>query len=436
VFLWPENWLEPELRDDKSPFFTEAMSELVQGDITEDAAARTLIRYLTKLEEVAQLEPSGMYLRENSAGTADDVVHVVAHTAGARRAYYHRRRSGGSWTPWDAIKLDIEDDPVIPVLWGDRLFAFWLRILTQSPAAVPTTGSESSLGSLSLQGIKQDAAADVSSAKLTVQAILCWSEYANGSWQPPKTSAADRPLELGEFPQRGPGAFDRSSLRLGVGFYPFALQIVIAGSGRSFLLFNSYSAPVRGDEVPPFEWPFPIVPRWRSVYRDGDTLVVSYMPSWMPGGITPPPTPQEHKVLKDSRPFRAAEPLQLLGDPWGAPFLFADSLRTYWVTPTSETVTLPASSGFGVVLAADLFKQVEVPRVWLRRDPRKDGRPPADLTDGRLPGFGVTDPAELKRFVANDRNIHATFLSPARVRYGDRDIGPSGAMPPDAGRRG
>ena len=38
VFLWPENWLDPELRDDQSPFFKEAMSELLQSDITDDAA--------------------------------------------------------------------------------------------------------------------------------------------------------------------------------------------------------------------------------------------------------------------------------------------------------------------------------------------------------------------------------------------------------------
>ena len=36
VFLYPENWLEPELRDDKSPFFKEIESELLQSDITED----------------------------------------------------------------------------------------------------------------------------------------------------------------------------------------------------------------------------------------------------------------------------------------------------------------------------------------------------------------------------------------------------------------
>ncbi|MGH9751588.1 MAG: neuraminidase-like domain-containing protein, partial [Blastocatellia bacterium] len=61
VFLYPENWLEPELRDDQSPFFKEAMSELLQSDITEERAAIALLNYLAKLEEVAKLEPCGIH---------------------------------------------------------------------------------------------------------------------------------------------------------------------------------------------------------------------------------------------------------------------------------------------------------------------------------------------------------------------------------------
>lgn len=35
VFLYPENWLEPEWRDDRTPFFKELESELLQNDIKE-----------------------------------------------------------------------------------------------------------------------------------------------------------------------------------------------------------------------------------------------------------------------------------------------------------------------------------------------------------------------------------------------------------------
>ena len=53
VFLWPENWLDPELRDNQSPIFQQMMSSLLQGDITDDAAASAYLDYLTGLEEVA-----------------------------------------------------------------------------------------------------------------------------------------------------------------------------------------------------------------------------------------------------------------------------------------------------------------------------------------------------------------------------------------------
>src|SRR5260221_2647238 len=61
VYLFPENWLEPELRDDKSPFFKEIESELLQSDITDELAAIALFNYLYKLEEVSQLVPFGFY---------------------------------------------------------------------------------------------------------------------------------------------------------------------------------------------------------------------------------------------------------------------------------------------------------------------------------------------------------------------------------------
>ena len=39
VFLYPENWIVPELRDDKSPFFKELESELLQKDINPQTIA-------------------------------------------------------------------------------------------------------------------------------------------------------------------------------------------------------------------------------------------------------------------------------------------------------------------------------------------------------------------------------------------------------------
>ncbi len=69
VFLYPENWLEPELRDNKSAFFKELEGELLQSEITDDSAELAFLNYLKKLDDVARLEIIGMYLeRERLQG--------------------------------------------------------------------------------------------------------------------------------------------------------------------------------------------------------------------------------------------------------------------------------------------------------------------------------------------------------------------------------
>src|SRR5215470_13898469 len=52
IFLYPENWIEPELRDDKSPFFVELENELLQNEVTQETAEAAFLNYLHKLDQV------------------------------------------------------------------------------------------------------------------------------------------------------------------------------------------------------------------------------------------------------------------------------------------------------------------------------------------------------------------------------------------------
>ncbi len=61
VFLYPENYIRPELRDDKTPIFKELEDELVQGDLTAYTAEIAYRNYLTKFAEVANLKIAGSY---------------------------------------------------------------------------------------------------------------------------------------------------------------------------------------------------------------------------------------------------------------------------------------------------------------------------------------------------------------------------------------
>ena len=56
IFLYPENWLEPEFRDQKTHLFTELESTLLEGDVSSDLAEDAFLTYLTKLDQLARLE--------------------------------------------------------------------------------------------------------------------------------------------------------------------------------------------------------------------------------------------------------------------------------------------------------------------------------------------------------------------------------------------
>jgi peptidoglycan hydrolase-like protein with peptidoglycan-binding domain len=137
VFLYPENWIEPELRDNKSPFFKELESELLQGEVTNDSVEKALINYLEKLHDVARLD---------ICGTCEDPesqeMHVFGRTFNSPHQYFHRKLDLRTqiWTAWEKLQLDIQGNEdgdsagvhLIPVIWNRRLYLFW-PIFTEKP---------------------------------------------------------------------------------------------------------------------------------------------------------------------------------------------------------------------------------------------------------------------------------------------------------------
>ena len=61
VFLYPENWLFPELRDDKSPGFRRLESTLSQGELTHERAGQAFGQFLADVNEVGQMHVLGMF---------------------------------------------------------------------------------------------------------------------------------------------------------------------------------------------------------------------------------------------------------------------------------------------------------------------------------------------------------------------------------------
>jgi hypothetical protein len=130
VFLWPENWIEPELKKDRSSFFKDLENELLQNEINQDTVEKAFINYLEKLDGVAQLEIAGFYQEDDGD---EAIIHVFGRTTGAEpHLYYYRRYDYRQWTPWEKVDLDIQGDYLIPAVVNKRLFLFW-PVFTEVP---------------------------------------------------------------------------------------------------------------------------------------------------------------------------------------------------------------------------------------------------------------------------------------------------------------
>lgn len=128
VFLYPENWIEPELRDDKSHFFTELEGEILQSKLDDKSAADALGHYFEKLHNISRMQVCGVYV-------ADSVIHVFARTPEEPHHYYYQKgivlntKDGLNtplrWTSWESVDVEIEGDHLIPIVNQGRVYLFW-----------------------------------------------------------------------------------------------------------------------------------------------------------------------------------------------------------------------------------------------------------------------------------------------------------------------
>ena len=184
IFLFPENYLEPELRDGMSPFFQEFLGELQQNEATQENAEDAFLNYLHKLDEVAHLEVCGIYrqqedLNEYNAGYEFDVWHVVARTKSSPRVYYYRTYdvNYNQWSPWEKIEVELDGEQIVPVVYNHRLYIFWLQFVekemkpTKLPAAQATDDYSENQETLKYYEIQ-----------------LLWTQRKGGSWMPKRIS--------------------------------------------------------------------------------------------------------------------------------------------------------------------------------------------------------------------------------------------------------
>jgi hypothetical protein len=189
ILIHPEEWMDPTLRDDKSPQFEMLENELQQADVTNDAAEAAVLNYLQRLDQISKLEVMGIYIEygpfyvdpESQKRQARRVLHVVARTYGQPYQWFYRTLTStwpnewheGVWSPWQTIDTDIEGEHVLPVVWNGRLYLFW--------ALFEVKGERPPSNQLN------DKKTHDSREHWYIR--FAWSELRNGAWTPKRLSA-------------------------------------------------------------------------------------------------------------------------------------------------------------------------------------------------------------------------------------------------------
>ncbi|KAJ9643644.1 hypothetical protein H2199_004323 [Coniosporium tulheliwenetii] len=181
ILCYPENYMEPSLRDDKSPFFKDLENDLQQNAVTQETAELAIANYLDNLDVVARLQVVSYYHQKEGyepGCPAIDIMHVFARTRSTPGRYFYAKRVDGAyWTPWEKLMVDVTGDHLIPLVWNRRLHLFW-ALFSVSQAAKESL----------------DPTATVSSEPSYYELKLAWSEFRGGKWTPKTIS--DKSVKL------------------------------------------------------------------------------------------------------------------------------------------------------------------------------------------------------------------------------------------------
>ncbi|MGY0562570.1 MAG: Tc toxin subunit A-related protein [Paraglaciecola chathamensis] len=125
VFLYPENYIFPELRDDQTLFFKDFVTTLQQDELTENNIEYAVTNYLEQLDEVARLDIRAIYQDEEV--DSENEIHVLGRTYGENPKYFYRKKNKNAfWEGWTPVDIDIQGDHHVIVKHNGRLKLLWM----------------------------------------------------------------------------------------------------------------------------------------------------------------------------------------------------------------------------------------------------------------------------------------------------------------------
>lgn len=150
VFLYPENYLEPGLRPDKTPEFKAVEDALTSSDITPATVNDAYVDYfesftvLTALRRVGSY--SGIMPDPDALGALTPTLYLISRTATEPYTYYAQSKIDDiAWTAFKKLDLTIPAPLAAPLYAYDRQFLFWVEQNTTSASQVQNGNATNSI---------------------------------------------------------------------------------------------------------------------------------------------------------------------------------------------------------------------------------------------------------------------------------------------------
>lgn len=133
VFLYPENWLYPELRDDQTETFRSFIQSINGGELRADSAHDNASEYLSALESLSSIAIRGLFEYSGLASSREARRLLVIGRLDSADTYFWRecvdwRSHSARWTGWESTQTGGLGDYVIPFAMKGRPCVAWPSI--------------------------------------------------------------------------------------------------------------------------------------------------------------------------------------------------------------------------------------------------------------------------------------------------------------------
>ncbi len=126
IFLFPENYAEAEIRDNKTPEFKELEDELLQQKLNLEVVENAYKKYFEQIMKLAELQVTGAYRDKDTKR-----IYLFGKTNQQPHEFYYRHveflESGDPmWSNWEKMDISIPAEDVSAIMYNGKLHVFWI----------------------------------------------------------------------------------------------------------------------------------------------------------------------------------------------------------------------------------------------------------------------------------------------------------------------